>query len=284
VNREKYITAVLRLGGLAGLAYFGWLSPVTATLAMVLSPIMGGLAYLSLVRSPHSLRAEPVGPVQLLGYSSRVWLGSLSGILLTRVSQVIMTPLAGPYELGLYAVAVNIADIVLITNAAIRDVIFSSDARDRDNGRAYVAARISLLTSLVIATVLGSTVVAWLPVVFGIDFTPAIPATVVLILATVIGVPGSIGGAVLSARGKPELRSAALVVSVVVNIGLLVILVPRLGAVGASLAILAGNFVAANLNLLFLRRHFGMKISSFYTIRMGDIKIVLRVAKSLFRR
>jgi O-antigen/teichoic acid export membrane protein len=101
----------------------------------------------------------------------------------------------------------------------------------------------------------------------------------VLLTAVVLGTPGSIGGSGLSARGRPGLRSMSLLVACLVNVGMLIVLAPLLGAMGAALATLAGNLISSNLNLLFLYRKFGINPLAFYGVRRTDFVTLRDYAK-----
>ncbi|WP_209751459.1 oligosaccharide flippase family protein [Arthrobacter sp. PvP103] len=274
VNAERYVTASTRLLALISLWASGHLTPFTGTLALVISPLLGGLAYVRLPLQKLGHREKmPVGT--LMGYGTRIWLGSLSGILLARIDQVLMTPLGGAYALGLYAVAVNIAEVVLITNHAVRDVMFSADAADSNDERIYMSSRLSMLTSALIGLIICLSMPMWVPVVFGGEFDGSILPAAVLIAAYIIWVPGSMAGATLSARGRPGQRSIGLFIATVANVMCLILLVPGGGALGAAYAMLIGNVVASAYTLWCVRRYFGMHIWSFYSVRPSDIRLIL---------
>jgi O-antigen/teichoic acid export membrane protein len=220
----------------------------------------------------------------LLSYGSRMWVGSLSGVLLTRLDQVLLTPLAGTYQLGLYVVAVSISELPLIIHHAVRDVSFVNEAAKSEDERLSSSARISTALSALAALALGVSMLWWLPFLFGEGFRESIPIAAVLLVAVVLLTPGSIAGAGLSARGRPGLRSIALTISCVINIVMLIILAPLLGAMGAALTTLAGNIITSNLNLLFLSRVFGIGMLQFYGLRRSDIATIGRYGKRILRR
>ena len=88
--------------------------------------------------------------------------------------------------------------------------------------------------------------------------------------------PGSVAGAGLSARRRPELRSLSMVVALVVSTGALVLLAPAAGAVGAAWATLIGNVIAGGLNLVHCRRLYGLNPVDFLVPRRGDLAVLLR--------
>ena len=181
-------------------------------------------------------------------------------------------------------IAVSVAEAALLANNAVRDVTLSADSASSDDRRLGASARVSFLVSLVFGGALVSSLWWWFPLLFGDEFAPAMAVTAILICAAVFGVPGSVAGAGLVARGRPGLRSSALAFAAVVNVILLLLLTPSLGALGAAFCTLAGNLIAANLNVLLLWRLFGVNPGLLYLIRWSDIHSLWAVLRRLSRR
>lgn len=287
VSIERILSSTLRLAVLIPFWLTGTLTPLVAAVTVAAMPVVGAFVYIGRMRSldPRALHVPPETRILgLLSYGSRMWVGSLSGVLLTRLDQVLMTPLAGTYELGLYVVAVSISELPLIIHHAVRDVSFVSEAADSADDRLSSSARISTALSALAAMALGISMLWWLPALFGDGFRDSIPVAAVLLVAVVALTPGSIAGAGLSARGRPGLRSLALTISCVINVALLIILAPAFGAMGAALTTLVANLITSNLNLLFLSRVFGVKMLTFYGLHRSDIATVMRAVNRLLRR
>ncbi len=286
VSLERIISATLRLLVLVPFWLTHSLTPLIAVISVAAVPVLGGLAYVRVLGRRSREPVVVVDEARLLGlasYGSRIWLGSLSGILLSRLDQTLMTPLSGTYQLGLYVVAVSISELPLIVNAAVRDVTFVSDATESVDSRLSASARISAFVCLIAGVVIGVSMMWLLPLLFGASFTGAIPVTAILLAAVILGTPGSIAGAGLSGRGRPGLRSASLIIASAVNIVLLIVLTPPFGAIGAALSTLVGNLLASNLNLFFLWRNFGIGPGQFYGIRRSDLQTVWRFGMRILR-
>lgn len=287
VALERIITSALRLVAIVPFWLTGSLTPLVATLTIAGMPVVGAVVYFAHMRrlEPRAVAVPPeVAVPGLLGYGVRIWIGSLSGVLLSRLDQVLLTPLAGTFELGLYVVAVNVSELPLIINMAVRDVSFVTDAANAVDDRLATSARVSTLLCAIAGIGIGITMLWWLPLLFGSAFINSIPVAAVLLAAVVLGTPGSIAGSGLSARGRPGLRSGSLVVACVVNVVLIVVLTPTLGAMGAALATLAGNLISSNLNLLLLRREFNVGILQFYGVRRSDLVTLRHFAIRLVAR
>jgi O-antigen/teichoic acid export membrane protein len=277
VTRERLLSAGVRLAAIASLAYFNELDVLRAVVVMALAPVIGAASYIPLLvkRDIDDALATTVKTKQMLHYGIRVWIGSMSGVLLTRIDQTLLVPLSDEAQLGLYVVAVTVSELPLVITNAVRDVTFSSDASEANDKRLAVAARLSTLAAFGVAGGLALTGWWWIPLLFGGDFSGAVPVSLVLLLAVVLGTPGSLAGIGLSSRGRPGLRSAALVAACATNIVLLLVLVPTIGALGAAIATLGGNMLAATLNIFLLKHHFGIPKRTFVGVRASDLSFLI---------
>ncbi|MCU1526548.1 MAG: teichoic acid transporter [Frondihabitans sp.] len=278
IAADRFVAAAVRLGAIACLSVTGQLTVVTAVLVLAMSPAVGATVYVRLIVT---FRTEEV-PVdggrgisaRILGYGSRVWIGSVSGVILARLDQVVMVPLADARQLGLYAVAVTVGELPLLVNSAVRDVMFSADASSNQSEVLGRSARISTLAVSAVAAMMAVSALWWIPPVFGADFAGAVPLAAVILVAAAVNNPGSVAGAGLAARGRPGLRSLSLAVAGAVNLALVFALVPSFGAMGAAVATLAGGFVSSNLNIVLLWRACHVDPRAFYGVRRDDISLV----------
>jgi O-antigen/teichoic acid export membrane protein len=291
VSAERLVGAVARLGTIAVLSALGALTPLTGTATMAATSFIGIIVYLFLpgqvsrtTRLPGSAYDRLIGQPALVRYGLSMWAGSLTGILLSRLSQTLMVPLASAHELGLYAVAVSVSEVVLVFNSAVRDVMFSVESAGNNDKRLSSATRISTALTVVSAIGVGTLSVWGIPFLFGEGFADAVPVTLILLVGIVLGNPGSVAGAGLSARGRPGLRSIALAVALVFNIVALVTLVPLIGALGAAVATVVGNTISGGLVLVWLRVFFGIPVTTFLGVRFEDIRVFLRQLNRLRKR
>jgi len=287
------VSAGLRLTAYLVLWLGGWLTPLMAVLIILAMPILESLCYLPfLIRrlgpNERHEKSPALGFAAITSFGGRLWFGSLAGIVLSRMDQLLMVPLSNAKQLGLYVVAVSVGEAPGVIASAVRGVILPSDAAEGESKQAderlQRAARITSLLTLLSSLALAATCWWWLPILFGRDFSAAVPATLVLLLASSLGAGGSVAGAGLSARNRPGLRSLSMGIAAVLNLIVFLLLVGPLGAVGAAISTLVGNFVAGNLNLVWLSRKFGMPIAGFYGVRRSDLDILWFAGKRVLRR
>lgn len=285
ITIERIITSASKLIPLIILFTIGRLNLVTATIVVIASTLTGALAYLPLVKI--SGNAPPtliITNAELLRYSSGIWLGTLSGVFLLRIDQVLLSPLSGAFQLGLYAVAASISELPAVANSAIRETAFTH-LSDQSIGPDNVGELSRVSTIIVIALCLPIAALSpiFVPFLFGSDFSGAVPVLLILLLAVGLSNPGSIAGVGLSASGLPHLRSAALVGACIVNIPMLILLVPSLGAIGAAIAALSGYLAASNICIALAVFRYGAKFGDYYRFRASDFRKVKQLLARGFR-
>lgn len=293
---EQGVFSILRLLAILLLLWTGNLTVLTAVIVTLVTPVLGALVYIPVLKkiSVDQLYAanekQPV--VESLAYGGKVWLGSLSGVVLSRIDQALMIKLTTLSEQGLYAVAVTIGEVPSVISNAVRNVVFSMDSsesgdaenKDRVDARLATTARLTTFITLLVSLPVALTLPFWIGPVFGRDFENAVEMTWVLLAAAVVGSAGSVAGGGLSGRGNPGLRSLGMAIAAVLNLTVLLVLTPVIGAMGAALSTLVGSAVAGNLNILFLHTKHKIPLLLFYGLRKSDLKILSAAAKKLLQR
>jgi len=286
ITIERIITAGSKLIPLIILFTMGRLNLITAATVVIASTVIGALAYIPLIAIPGT--GSPVATVtnaEFLRYSGGIWIGAVSGIFLLRIDQVLLSPLSGAFQLGVYAVAASVSEIPVIVNSAIRETAFThiSD-QSKGSGNTGELSRVSTIIVIMLCLPLGALSPIFVPLLFGHDFSGAVPVLIILLLATGLSNPGSIAGVRLAASGLPHLRSLALVGACIVNIPMLILLVPSLGATGAAIAALLGYLTASNICIAVAVFRNNAKFGDYYRFRSSDFRKVWQLLGRALRR
>lgn len=211
-------------------------------------------AVLAVVGMRASGLARPSGRLlaESLRFGARAWPGSVSLFLNARVDQILVGVIASDVALGLYAVAVNGAEILLFLPTAIATALLPAAAREGEAASVDRALRTFRCGAiLALASMLGAAAVGWfaIPAVFGSEFSDAVGPFMWLL-------PGALGytalsifsNALLAARA-PGLSSIGTAAALGVGVALDLALIPVFGASGAaaaaSVAFLAGGATVA---------------------------------------
>lgn len=283
MTRERWFSVLSRLvlitaAALAGtltVATAAWFTHGTAVLAtLLLVPIL----FARESRKARQRETQTELTRFVLRYGLLTWVGTVGGVLVMRLDQVLLTPLAGPKELGYYAVAVSVAEVPLLALLAVRDVIFATSTDREDSTIVARATRATILLSVPLCLLGILFAPLLLPPIFGAGFGPSVRMAQVLFLATLPNGIATIMSAGLLASGRPGLASRAQLAAAAVTVVALFLLVPPLGAIGAAYASLIAYLVSALLVSLALVRVSGLKPRDFLVPRRADlVDIVTRV-------
>lgn len=266
VAADQALSAIYRVIAIAALAYASLLTVASATIVTAVGLFIGIFVYIPLLWRGRERSAQPSRePVKLkafVSYSGAIWIGSAAGILLTRLDYLLILPLSSSYALGIYVVAASLADITRVINISVRDIVFSSQSKEIDDISLARACRISNGLTCLFGLALFLTSIPLVPILFGAEFAESVPLLGILMVGVILGSPGSVISAGLTARGRPLLRSMAIVCGVFIDVALVLVLVPVIGAMGAAIASAIAYTVTGMLALMLGRYTFGLRIGN----------------------
>ncbi len=283
MTRERWFSVISRLLLIAGVALAGTLTVAAAAWFTHGTAVLATLLLLPILWARESEKADEREPPSaitrfVMRYGLTTWVGTVGGVLVMRLDQVLLTPLAGPKELGYYAVAVSVAEVPLLGLLAVRDVIFSASTDREDPALVARASRATLLVAVPLCLIGILLAPLVLPPVFGAGFGPSVRMTQVLFLATIPNGVAMVLSAGLLASGRPALASRAQLSAAAVTVVALFALVPPLGAIGAAYASLIAYLLSAVLVSVSLTRVSGLKPRELLVPRHADlVDIVTRV-------
>jgi len=275
IAAERLINTTLRIIAFATLWAVDELTVLTAVLVSTASPIVSGIVYWRLFTRPPEDAEEPPldGPIgrTLMSFGSRVWLGAVAEMLLARIGQILMAPLAGIEQLGLYSVASTISDLPLIVAIAIQNTLFGVNSKSRDADKLMATTRLTVLVAFCGCAVLGASLPFWIGPLFGAEFRPAVVPTIMLMASAVICIPGLMAATGVSAWGRPGVRSLGLGITVATNLVAFVLLVPTFGVIGACWTSILSNVVMTSFMVVAAGRVMGVSLRGFVVVGRSDV-------------
>lgn len=196
-----------------------------------------------LVRPPFLIKAASL--TSLVRYGSIVTLGNLPQMLKLRIDQILMAQLLPPIDLGLYVVAAGWSNAVYPIFNAVGGLLFPRVAaeHDRDKQEALFSKgiRLGVCLVLVIPTLLLIITPTLIPWLFGRGFTRAVLPAMILLIASGFAALNVVLEEGLRGLGRPKAVMWAEWIALVGTGLMLVLLLPSLKGVGASLSSLFGS-------------------------------------------
>ena len=269
----------------AVLAIAGRLDPTTALAAWLVGATTGGVAGAVLVSRLVRLRLGFDRKVlrQLLGFGLKGYAANLLTFFNYRLDSLILNGLAGVASVGIYSIAVAIAEVIWNVAGAFSTVMFphvASLERAEANRVTPVVTRNVWFVTLV--AVIGVALVGrWLiEFVFGTVMLPAV-TPLLLLLPGILALSGAkILSSYLSGIGRPIYATWISAGSLVMTVALDLTLIPRFGISGAAAASSIVYTLTAAATLYVFRRESGVGIVQTVIIQPSDFTYYARAVKA----
>lgn len=196
---------------------------------------------------------------QLIGFGFPTMMATLPYFLNFKVDQLILLAITNNRELGVYAVAVTWSTASMpITTTVAHLTLPRLVAKGADRGSSSARLfRVSVLLAALCAVALAATAPVVIPLLYGSDFSAAVPLSMALCAATaILGVTTTVEEA-LRAAGDVNSPARIQLIGLAFNVAALTVLVPALsawGAVVASAVAYVAVFVAVTARLARISR------------------------------
>jgi O-antigen/teichoic acid export membrane protein len=278
--------AVLLVGAAAGIRSAGQLSSMYLVAFALIVPFAGYLVMRFTPRSKMVPSADQAAALVKFGLPGA--LATVPMLLNLRLDQVVMSAMIPATQLGLYAAAVSWSGALTPLISATSPIILPLMARAEMNHaqRIDTATRATRL-SVLLATGGSGLVFILTPfamrLLFGASFASAIPAALVLAVAAGFGGLNGLLGEVLKGLGAPRWPLVGEMVSLPMTLVLLLVLLPRLGLMGAAIASLVAYSMATVVLVGGLRNITMASMPSMCLPRMADVAGLWLLFKSRTR-
>ena len=244
------------------------------------------LPLLGVLRGGGRLKFDSAVVRESLSFAAKAWVSVLGRLGNSRLDQLLMTRLASSRELGLYAVAVNIAEASEQLAFALVPVLFTRVAAGNREITAR-ALRVALTAVSLVSAMIALVTPLVLTHIFGPEFRDAMPMTWILLISAPALVGTAILATSLTGAGRPGAAARAQIIALGVNVPLLLLLVPSMGGVGAALASLAAYTANFTILLASARRQFEGRVRDFLLFKGEDLawtRDLVRSAVGALRR
>jgi O-antigen/teichoic acid export membrane protein len=224
-----------------------------------------------------------------LTFGGRQWASDLTVFLAIRLDFFVVVLFLGERGLGLYSVAVALAEIITRLSNEIGTMLWPIFAGGSlKSGQPAAALRVVTLAAVVTAAALGLISEPLVRLLFGPAFVDAVPALRWLLLGTVAWSTINVTYPYISAIGRPGLGMFVFGLAAAVDVLLNLVFLPRWGVSGAGIAATLSYVVAAVIFLRLFRVSEGCTLREALVPRAADCRrlwnAVLQVAAGMARK
>jgi O-antigen/teichoic acid export membrane protein len=202
----------------------------------------------------HHLRPDFRLLATLRGVSMRAYITSLLSFLVLRSDLILVFDFLGAASTGVYSVAVQFADLLLVLPGAIGTLLFPRVAASPSAESAAFTALVCRHTALVVAggCLVVAAVIPWaIPALFGSAFAGAVPCLWILLPGVFCMSLEGILANDLAGRDYPAFLPWIWLALLTTNVVLNLLWLPTFGIVGAA----AASTVAYSLSLALVARY-----------------------------
>lgn len=265
------VVAMVVLRGSTMAAVAAW------TLSTIATAALAGGRVTSLGRLSMRLRGSTLRRLFRFGLIS--YMSSLTSFANYRLDVLIVNLFAGVRQVGLYAVATGLAEMVwYLPNAAgivLAPKVASSDPVEGDRITEMVC-RVVVFGALVLSAVLALTAPVVVDVFFGPAFKDSVWAVWLLLPGIVTFSVARVLSMYLLGKNLLKVDLMASVAGMVVTLGLDLLLIPRFGFLGAAAASSVAYTCAMAVDLWWLSRHSNISIARLVFVRPADLHLLVR--------
>ena len=231
--------------------------------------------------APLGLRWDRELAKGMMSFGGKSYLQTLASTLHFRIDQYMIAAILDPEQVGYYAIAVNLTNLLLRIPDATGTVLFPrlAAAGERDAHKAT--------TQVCRATLFVTVAVGVLYALFG---WPAIrllygAAYMDAFLPLLIMLPGVVSISLyliltrnFTSRNRQQVNLTAAFVALAINVGSNLVLIPRYGIAGAAASTAISYSVAALILLVTFVRESGHTVGETVVARRADLEVLARLA------
>ncbi|MCB9140025.1 MAG: polysaccharide biosynthesis C-terminal domain-containing protein [Caldilineaceae bacterium] len=237
-----------------------WVS--VAAMAARLIIIMIILARVNATPSFRDIDTSQILPMSKYGIASSS--GSTSQFMNFRLDQLIMVGILAPELVGLYVISVSWSSLVDPAVDGLAQVAFpelSSKRKIAEAGPSLARyARLGLLLAIIASIPLIVAAPFLLPLIYGNDFSAAVPTAIVLVVAAIPKMANLVLGSGLRGIGHPITTAWAEGLGLVLTLMLLYLLLPKYDIMGAALTSLVAYSATFLILVVGASRHANVSI------------------------
>lgn len=216
---------------------------------------------------------DPLLIKEMLGHGSRFFVSLAAGIVILRGDLLIVSYFRGTEEAGVYAIATQASILLQLLPGIVSTILFPRTSASRDQS-GLLTSRVTRHAAFIMLLICCTAVPAafLLPVIYGAAFS-GVPSLFLILLPGVflLGIE-TIQVQHFTGLGLPLEIPAYWIITMIVNVGSNLLLVPKYGAVAAAVVSTASYALIFLLVALLFRSRTGRSLREMFIIGADDLR------------
>ena len=241
-------------------------------LVVGLSFIIPGLLYWQMALPINfSWRKEPAE--KSFRFGIKIMLGNLVQFLNYRTDILLIGFFLSGTEVGWYYVSVIIAERLLFLTQATSTILFpSASSSDIQREKTPILSRLNFTFVFAGSIIIGISAYWLVPLLFSAEYSNSVLPLIVILPGIISLSISKILSADFISRGLPQYSLYVSLLNFCLNIGLNIILIPKIGIAGAALSSTLSYTAALFLQIYFYHKLTDISLTELIVIQNGDLK------------
>jgi len=198
---------------------------------------------------------------EILAYSYPFIFISFGFLALTELNTIMIGLFSTTTEVGIYAIAnqiTKLSQVSLAISMGIMPIFAKLNKKNKKElgKKFYAVLKINLLLSLLIVLTVLFLSPVFVPLIFGDKYISSVLPMQILSIYLLISSTSIILSSLLDYLGKAKIRAVNISITIILNITLNLLLIPKYGAIGAAIAVSTSYLPYLILNWLEVKKQF----------------------------
>ena len=195
---------------------------------------------------------------------------------------IILKKMTNLYYVGIYSVSVYLANMIWIVPDAFKDVLYHKTSREDSINDIIYSTKINLLLAIFEILFFFICGKVFINILYGKEFLESFYPTLILFFGGISMIIYKMIHPLYVSKGKQKVVLLILLISVVLNIALNVVLIPKYNIFGAAISSVFSYSLCSVIFIFIFKKDYNVSLKEMFFINIKDvnkIKIVLKNRK-----
>lgn len=216
-------------------------------------------------------------------YGGIFYLSALFIFLNYRVDQFMIKGILDTKSLGIYTIGVTLAELLFIIPSSIKSALIGEIInKNKLNERRDIISKTIKFTIYIsfVLIIIGIFLTPLIPLVYGVDYIDSIDIVIILFWGVLFASIGKVGVSYLYSENKGRIHLLITSVTLIINLFLNYILIPRLGINGAAYASTISYGFYGSTYLFYLIKFGQFSLKNIFLIEKSEINFLIDIIKN----
>lgn len=180
-------------------------------------------------------------------------------------------------QIGVYSIGVALADKTVYIPDAVKEILLSKLAKGKKEEEVARATRMCFPISIIMVIAIFMVGAPLIDFLYGSEYSGAFSVTVICVFGTAVMVFFKMIAQYNVVNKKQIINVIMLSVSVLVNIVLNILLIPKYGIIGAAIASIIGYFICAIVFVVYFSKVSSIPIREIVFLTKDDLTLIKNV-------